>query len=502
LWQKICLILFGICIFFILIEVGFRIVGFILALPQQIGNQESGDNTYRILCLGDSTTQSLGQSSWPSQLETILNNRSPNIQFKVFNEGRGGAPAILILTRLENYLTKYQPDMVITMMGVHYGDSMFEYFPSLGTKASLFFQDLKIVKLYKWIIAVWEKQVKLTRNTVTETNKSEQNSKKEQYRIVNKPANFDLVEQYRSEGKFSEAITLLETELETDPHNDLIFAELGINYYELGNQTIAIQMWETALDLNPDNYEANVFLAEFNKNIGRYDESEKFFLQAINSDELHDAAYLGLGVLYRDMGRFGESETFVKKSIEIGPENWKKYDELASLYWGQEQTEQSVDTFIKAYKLNPTHDGLLIKIGDVLLQSGVSHQEIHDFYIEQGLPLKVLENIDSYEATKRNYLQLHQVLTKRSIEHIAMQYPTLSLDQLKEMLASKDVIFIGNDQNFKEALGTGNYNDYFSDSFGTSTWLGGKWGHCTAKGNTLIAENLANVILEELEIEG
>ena len=99
----------------------------------------------------------------------------------MFNEGRGGAPAILILTRLENYLTKYQPDMVITMMGVHYGDSMFEYFPSLGTKASLFFQDLKIVKLYKWIIAVWEKQVKLTRNTVTETNKSEQNSKKEQY---------------------------------------------------------------------------------------------------------------------------------------------------------------------------------------------------------------------------------------------------------------------------------------------------------------------------------
>jgi len=35
------------------------------------------------------------------------------------------------------------------------------------------------------------------------------------------------------------------------------------------------------------------------------------------------------------------------------------------------------------------------------------------------------------------------------------------------------------------------YNDYFTDMFA------GDFGHCTRKGNRLLAENIANVILKE-----
>ena len=46
-------------------------------------------------------------------------------------------------------------------------------------------------------------------------------------------------------------------------------------------------------------------------------------------------------------------------------------------------------------------------------------------------------------------------------------------------------IVVGNKDNFERALSDGKYEDFFRDRFR------GTWGHCTARGNALIAENLA-----------
>ena len=60
---------------------------------------------------------------------------------------------------------------------------------------------------------------------------------------------------------------------------------------------------------------------------------------------------------------------------------------------------------------------------------------------------------------------------------------------------NEDIIFVSNEENFKETLKTAEYEEYFIDRFA------GNFGHCTPKGNRLIAENLTNVILEELNID-
>ena len=48
---------------------------------------------------------------------------------------------------------------------------------------------------------------------------------------------------------------------------------------------------------------------------------------------------------------------------------------------------------------------------------------------------------------------------------------------------------------FKAALEKGNYDEYFLDHFG------GDFGHCTKKGDQLLAENVANVILKDIGIK-
>lgn len=77
---------------------------------------------------------------------------------------------------------------------------------------------------------------------------------------------------------------------------------------------------------------------------------------------------------------------------------------------------------------------------------------------------------------------------------IVMQYPTLPVEQLKKDLKDSPyydkLIFVSNEENFKQALQKYKTEEIFTDMFG------GSFGHCTKLGNTLIAENVAETILK------
>jgi len=114
--KKITLILFGLFLCTVLLEAGLRIGGFIVLSLQEYKNKLSlKKDGYRILCLGESTTQ----DGYPEQLNLILNDMDPRKEFSVINKGIGGTNTGIILTRLESYLEKYKPDIVITMMGIN-----------------------------------------------------------------------------------------------------------------------------------------------------------------------------------------------------------------------------------------------------------------------------------------------------------------------------------------------------------------------------------------------
>jgi len=125
--QKIILILFGFFLSLLTLEAILQLGSVIFLSLQNTENVLSdtlvGDkeNVYRILSLGESTTMDLlnGQSSWPRQLERTLNNKSEKIKFKVFNKGIGASNTAIILDDLDENLRKYQPHMVVTMMGIN-----------------------------------------------------------------------------------------------------------------------------------------------------------------------------------------------------------------------------------------------------------------------------------------------------------------------------------------------------------------------------------------------
>ena len=149
--QKITLILFGLCLCIILLEAGLRIGGFLILSLQEHRNKSSlkQKGTYRILCLGESTTAFRRKDSYPNQLEKILNQRNTGIRFSVINKGMAGIDTVFIVSQLEDNLDKYNPQMVTTMMGINDGSDVMPYEDIPNKKISLFFKSFRTYKLAK-----------------------------------------------------------------------------------------------------------------------------------------------------------------------------------------------------------------------------------------------------------------------------------------------------------------------------------------------------------------
>jgi hypothetical protein len=75
-----------------------------------------------------------------------------------------------------------------------------------------------------------------------------------------------------------------------------------------------------------------------------------------------------------------------------------------------------------------------------------------------------------------------------------VQYPVRNIEPLKRMFKEEtgdSIIFVDNEKIFKDVIRKEGYKEYFGDMFG------GDFGHCTQKGNMLLAENIASVILKK-----
>lgn len=159
--KKFGLIIFGIFLGLFLLEIALRVGGFVFLSLQEYRNriaiaQKGG---YCILCLGESTTALGGEYSWPSQLEEILNRAQIGIKFKVINKGIPGISTSGILYHLEKYLDEYEPNMVITMIGINDCGKLIPY----RTDRKHIFQKFRSYKLFKITIASFWHKIKKQR---------------------------------------------------------------------------------------------------------------------------------------------------------------------------------------------------------------------------------------------------------------------------------------------------------------------------------------------------
>jgi tetratricopeptide (TPR) repeat protein len=422
--QKIILIIFGLFLTAVILEVGLRLGGFILLSLQESKNSASlkQKDSYRILCLGESTTQ----RQWPPILEDILNQSNIGVKLSVIDKGLSGTTTSVILTGLKSNLNAYQPDMVITMMGANDGATYLPFDPASDSKGMIFFKSFRIYKLTRllWLHIVTKlKEIEFyrsVRHAIRIKPSSKQTALKQFYTKKNSDPNEELMrfkkaieldpgnakaytalaKLYRNQGKFSEAEGLYKKAIELDPGNAETYIEWAKLYRDQGKFSEAEGLFKKAIELDPGNAEAYYPLARFYRNQGKFFEAEGLLKKYIEFNPGNAKAYTTLAEYYRHQGKFSEAEGLFRKAIELDPGNANMYTELAWLCRNQGKFSEAEGLFRKAIEFDPGYARAYIALAR-------HYQFQGKFFEAEGLFRKAIEldpgNAKAYTALAEYY---------------------------------------------------------------------------------------------------
>lgn len=452
--EKISLIILGLVLSTALIEAGLRTAGFVFISIQKYRNYCSIKNTgaYRIMCIGESTTA----GEYPSFLERILNQNKFGIKFSVVDCGLPGIGTSHLLLNVEQNIKQYRPDMVIAMMGINdrMDNGQIAYIPVELLNTSVKKPFLTSLRIYKAGVYLWLNINRILQEIQTADKKYSSNSTNNSYPVNN---SLELSEQcanlghlYNSLGKRAEAEIELKKAIVLNPRGRAYGYLIWLYYYQQ-RFTDMNQAFEEAIKVNPSNYDAYFWMGLVKQCLGEYALAEEFFKKANELDPYNDRPYLELYPIYLKQNEYEKAEKLLQKAIQFNIRTAKIYGALSSLYRAQ-----------------------------------------GNYYLSDFLTAKAVKAYYAAE-TINNYHRLWQILKEQGTRLVCVQYPMRSVLPLKQIFPNPEgIIFVDNEAVFKNAVDKENYQAYFRDMFG------GDFGHCTAKGNQLLAENIARVITKEI----
>jgi len=327
---------------------------------------------------------------------------------------------------------------------------------------------------------------------------------------------------YLSLGRFSEAREFLVKALRIDPGSVDLYVSLGCVFKEQANFTQAEKMFLKALEIDPRNVEASERVSNAWLVQGKFNEAVNFFLNLLKQDPTNVTAYLTLGWIYRNMQEFETAEKWLNKAFALAPEKFEIIKELALVYVPQGKLQLAEKFFEKAVAMSSNELWLRVELADVYYKNGKFSQAktavcdalriwpendrlyglmaiISSGNVNDADSNKFIQKAEDLRrahyspVTQDNYIRLKRIADRNGIRLVCVQYPMRDVMPLKNILVDEEmVIFIDNERIFKDAVEKEGYEVYFIDRFG------GDFGHCTAKGNQLLANNIAKVILKEV----
>jgi len=436
----------------IALEIALRIGGALFLFLQERRNMTSlrRYGEYRIMCLGESTTALGGRDSYPSQLEEILNQRGKSTRFSVINNGIPGSGTKDLMLQLQDNIKKYRPHMVITMMGIN--DGFAKHMPGQPVSNSLLSYS-RAYKLLQYIYLHLTRRVLPAKTDPIASINPPQPPPQQRY--PERSANVSQGFEYKERGEFSRARDSFTRAIELNPLDEEAYVGLGYANLELRDFPAMEGSFRKVLEIDPKNYEVTVVFGQLLGALGQPAEAESLLKKAVEIDPFNESAYFELGCLYQKQKDFTLAEENFIKSIKINPENSKAYGALAVVYQGSGKKELAEEYSRKIKKV------------------------CSDYY---------------NPVTTSNYRELKKILDQNRIKLVCVQYPMRSVEPLKRIfLGEAGVIFVDNETIFKNKVNEDGYMEYFTDMFG------GDFGHCTRKGNRLLATNIANEILKTFQ---
>ncbi|MBU1125075.1 MAG: tetratricopeptide repeat protein [Candidatus Omnitrophica bacterium] len=445
-----------------------RIAGVIVAALQR--PKETMQEGYRIMCIGESTTVFGEQDSYPCQLERILNAGKGGRKFTVINRGIPGADTTFILANFEKDLAVYRPEVVVAMIGIN--DRYPQEFRRFSPWAR-FMRTFKVARLGEWL---W-----LSLNV-----------RLQEMRMF-------LQLQWRQffNGGSARMVFLSPSNCYAQDRNSVLtpsgikkeeYLRLGELYFTQKKYSEAQGYLEKAIFFDPTDIQAYYALGKLLKQKVKLTQAKEVFKKIIELDPTQLAPYNELGGWAVDEGNYEEAISYFKKAIDLGAQDARVYIRLGWCYFARNEFQDAELTFKRNLALNPRDAEACGSL--VAFYAAVGNRAALEEYSTRANEI----NLKRYNPlTRHNYQIMQAMLASRGIPLVCVQYPMRTISPLQMIFENKkDVVFVDNEWRFKNALLESGLHEYFIDMFA------GDFGHCTPKGNRLLAESIAAVITKEI----
>ncbi len=454
---KIILPVLSVIVFLISLEIVLRLGGFFFILLQENKNkiELAYSNKCRVLCVGESTTALGGKYSYPYILGQFLNSNS-GTEFCIINKGVPGTNSVAIVKQMPEYINRYKPQIIVAMMGINDYDynNVIVQSEKIGAIYK-FTSSLRIYKLFHLINShLAGKAVTGSDNTVFSRGLSKGPVSK------------------------NRAVVPLSGEAR-------VYYERGILYSLRGLYNEALIMYGKAMDENSEFLDTYMQLGWTNLILGQFDVSEKYFRKAVLLDPSNDSVHAALGFSLFRQRKFTEAEGVLRKAIEINCYNDKAYVDLGQCYIYENKYKEAESVFKMAIKANPDCDRAFGALALVYLKE--QEYALANKYFNQANRIR-LEFF--HPETRESFKKLKDIAKENRCILVCVQYPMRNVEALKAMFNSTEgVYFVDNESSFKKRVEQEGYEAYFVDRFA------GDFGHCSRKGNDLLAANVGRVIM-------
>ncbi len=229
---------------------------------------------------------------------------------------------------------------------------------------------------------------------------------------MNNSKNIDLKElfiegqQNHQKSNFTEALKIYEKILSLDPNHFEAIVFLGILNAQTKKLASAKELLEKAIKIKPEMSDLYNSLGLIHREMGNFEQSLNSFKKAININPKFSIAYNNLGITYKDLDNIKEAEKNFYYSIEIDPNNSDPYNNLGLIYKDTNQNDKAQKNFEKCLKINPKNLQALNNLGNLHKNLGQIEQAEKYFYEAIDVNQKFFDSYNNlivmYERTNVN----------------------------------------------------------------------------------------------------
>lgn len=254
-------------------------------------------------------------------------------------------------------------------------------------------------------------------------------------------------------------------------------SDIGIGGYFLRAEHIG----NDALKINPDDIRIYQFLSDLYLMRQDYYQALKFIDKIILKDPRNPVTYRMAANAYSGLDNFKKAENMFTKSVRLNPHDTITYNDFVDFYIKYGKKPAAIKLLKEALRQNTDKtayfSGILKRLG---CRTTADYEDLS-------------QNIVYDAAVINSFHKIKEVLDKKSVRLVCLQYPLRSVEPLKAVFKGEnDIVFVDNDAVFKNALIENKYSDLFEDG------NHGDFGHFAYKGHKLFAENIAKTLIEEV----